>query len=224
MNGLDELRDLWREQGRSLDELREIEVATLAALKTERLGGSLRRWAWLPAFELAAGIVAQLWLVQFIEGVLGAPLLVASGIALFVAALVATMVAARQVFLAATVDPAGPVAEVQDRLEQLRTLRLWATRWTLLLSPLLWTPLALVLGRAMFGVDLQRAVGWPWLLANLAVGYAAIPLGLRALARASRRWGASAAWQRLREDVAGRSLARARRSLEEIAAFRKEPA
>jgi len=107
-------------------------------------------------------------------------------------------------------------------VEQLRALRLRATRWTLLLSPLLWTPLALVLGRALFGVDLQRAVGWPWLLANLAVGYAAIPLGLRALALASRRWGRSATWQRLRDDVAGRRLARALRSVEEIAAFRRE--
>ncbi|HEY1907085.1 MAG TPA: hypothetical protein VGG91_13650 [Myxococcaceae bacterium] len=222
MNELDELRDLWRDQGRALDELREIEVATLDALKTERLGGSLRRWGWLPVFELAMGIVAQVWLVQFVEGVIGAPLLVASGAALFVAALVATVVAARQVFLLAMVDPAGPVAEVQGRVEQLRALRLRATRWTLLLSPLLWTPLALVLGRALFGLDLQRAVGWPWLLANLAVGYAAIPLGLWALALASRRWGTSAAWQRLRDDVAGRSLARALRSVEEIAAFRRD--
>jgi hypothetical protein len=222
MNGLDELRDLWREQGRTLDELREIEVATLHALKTERLGGSLRRWGWLPAFELAMAIVAQVWLVHFVEGVLGAPLLVASGAALFVAALVSTVVSARQVFRLATVDPAGPVAEVQARLEQIRALRLRATRWTLLLSPLLWTPLALVLGRALLGVDLQRGVGWPWVLANLAVGYAVIPLGLWALALASRRWGASAAWQRLRDDVAGRSLARALQSVEEIAAFRCE--
>ena len=206
MNALDELREIWREQGRSLDELREIEVATLDALKTERLGGSLRRSGWLPAFELAAGIVAQLWLVKFVEAVLGVPLLVASGAALFLA----------------TIDPAGPVAEVQARLEQLQALRLRATRWTLLLSPLLWTPLALVFGRAILGVDLQRAVGWPWLIANLALGYAAIPLGLWTLARASRRWGESAVWRRLRDDVAGRTLAQARRSLEEIAAFRRE--
>ena len=222
MNGLDELRDIWREQGRTLDELREIEVTTLETLKTERLAGSLRRWGWLPVLELAMGIVAQVWLVQFIEGVPGAPLLLASGVALFLAALVSTVVAARQVFLLATVDAAGPVTEVQARLEQLRVLRLRATRWTLLLSPLLWTPLSLVLGRALLGVDLQRAAGWPWLLANLAVGYAVIPLGLWALALASRRWGRSAAWQRLRDDVAGRSLARALRSVEEIAAFRRE--
>ena len=68
----------------------------------------------------------------------------------------------------------------------------------------------------------EQKVGWPWVLANLAVGYAVIPLGLWALALASRRWGASAAWQRLRDDVAGRGLARALQSVEEIAAFRRE--
>jgi len=67
-------------------------------------------------------------------------------------------------------------------------------------------------------------MGWPWVLANLAVGYVFIPLGLWALARASRRWGQSATWQRLRDDVTGRSLARALRSLEEVSAFRREPA
>jgi len=124
----------------------------------------------------------------------------------------------------ASIDYAEPVTEVQVKLERLRALRLRATRWTLLLSPLLWTPLALVGARSLLGIDLQRVVGWPWVLANLAVGYAFLPLGLWALARASRRWGESAWWRQLRDDVAGRTLARALRSLEEVAAFRNDSA
>ena len=139
-----------------------------------------------------------------------------------IATMPATIAAGWQVVLVGSIDYGAPVAEVQARLERLRLLRLRVTRWTLLLSPLLWTPLALVFGRALLGVHLEKAVGWPWILTNLAVGYACIPLGLWALARASRRWGESAVWRRLRDDVAGRTLAGALRSLEEIAAFRRE--
>jgi len=222
MSELDEMKQAWKEQGRRLAQLEALNLDTLRAVRTAAVGSDLRRWRWLPALELAMGVVAQLWLVRFIEGVLGAPLLVGSGVALLVAALLGTIVAARQLIVVSAIDYAAPVAEVQARLERLRTLRIRATRWTLLLSPLLWTPLALVSGRALLGVDLQRAMGWPWVLANLALGYALIPLGLSALALASRRWAESPAWRRLRDDVAGRSLARALRSLEEIAAFRRE--
>ena len=224
MSELDELRQAWKDQARTLTELRALDARILADLRGERTGASLRRWAWLPAFELGAGLIAQGWLARFIGGALGAPLLAGSGAALFVAALLTTVVAGWQLVLVASLDYAGPVTEVQARLERVRALRLRATRWTLLISPLLWTPLALVGARALLGIDLQRAMGWPWVLANLAVGYVFIPLGLWALARASRRWGQSATWQRLRDDVTGRSLARALRSLEEVSAFRREPA
>ena len=221
MNELDEMREAWREQGRRLAQLEALGERTLAVVESTRTQSDLRRWRWLPAYELAAGVVAMLWLVHFAEGVLGAPLLVGSAAALFVAALLGTIAAGWQLALG-TVDYAAPVAEVQDRLERVHALRIRVTRWTMLISPLLWTPLALVFGRALFGVNLAKAVGWPWLVANLAVGYAFIPLGLWALSRASRRWGQSAVWQRLRDDVAGRRLARALRSLEEVAAFRQE--
>jgi hypothetical protein len=221
MNELDEMRDAWREQGRRLAWLEALGERTLTEVESTRTRAGLRRWRWLPAYELAAGIVAMLWLVHFAEGVLGAPLLLGSTAALFAAALLGTIAAGWQLALG-TVDPAGPVAEVQERLERARALRLRVTRWTILVSPLLWTPLALVFGQALFGLHLEKAVGWPWIIANLVVGYAFIPLGLWALARASRRWGQSRVWQRLRDDIAGRSLARALRSVEEVAAFRQE--
>lgn len=222
MSELDDLRQAWKEQRHVLAELRGFDARILEELRSDRLSASLRRWAWLPAFELGAGLVAQGWLASFIQNVLGSPLLVAAGAALFLAALLTTVVAAWQLFLLISVDYAGPVIEVQAKLERLRTLRLRATRWTILLSPLLWTPLALVGGRALLGIDLRRVVGWAWVLANLALGYVFIPLGLWALAWASRRWGQSAVWRRFKDDVAGRSLARAVRSLEEISAFKHE--
>ncbi|MGZ5959208.1 MAG: hypothetical protein ACXWLI_12395, partial [Myxococcaceae bacterium] len=103
----------------------------------------------------------------------------------------------------------------------LQALRVRSTRWTLLLAPLLWTPLVLVAAQAFLGLDLlQRAR--PWVLANLLSGLACIPLGLWGIRWAAARWGQSRFWTQLRDDVGGRTLARALRSLDELAAFRRE--
>ena len=80
----------------------------------------------------------------------------------------------------------------------------------------------MVFVQAVFGVDLVRSGGGAWAMANLALGLACIPVGLWALRKAAARWGQSRFWQQLRDDVGGRTLARARRSLDELAAFQRE--
>jgi hypothetical protein len=219
---LDELKVAWQAQARAVDTLRAVNVQLLRVLKADRAQSALRRWGRLPTYELVAGIVAQLWVVRLLGQHLGAPVLLVSGAVLAVAAFLAVLVAARQLVMLAEVDYAAPVAELQQRLERLQALRVRSTCWTLLLAPLLWTPLVLVATQAFLGVDLlQRAR--PWVLANLLFGLACIPLGLWGIRRAAARWGRSRFWTQLRDDVGGRTLARALRSLDELAAFRGEP-
>src|SRR5208282_3319335 len=108
----------------------------------------------------------------FIADQLGAlrfllPALVLDGVAV---ALVATT--ARQWFLAGEVDYDGPVTVSQRQLERLRVMRIRETKWVLLLSPLLWTPLLIVALKALFGVDAYAALGTPYLCANLFFGVA----------------------------------------------------
>lgn len=222
MSELEQMREVWKSQGQTLAELKALNFEVLRAVRTERLGSDLRRWRRLPTYELVAGIVAELWLVRVTAGTLGVPVVAASGALLALATLMAVMIAARQLFLLAGVDYSAPVAEVQGQLERVQALRVSSIRWTLLLAPLLWTPLTLVGARAAFGVELEREVGWPWVLANLALGVAFLPLGWLALSWAARRWASSAFWRQLRDDVSGRSLAEALRSLEELAAFQRE--
>ncbi|MGZ6071445.1 MAG: hypothetical protein ACXWK8_09510 [Myxococcaceae bacterium] len=218
---LDELKVAWQAQARAVDTLRAVNVQLLRMLEADRAQSALRRWGRLPTYELVAGIVAQLWLVRFLSQHLGAPAMLVSGAVLSVAAFLAVLVAARQLVMLAEVDYAAPVAELQERLERLQALRVRSTRWTLLLAPLLWTPLVLVAAQAFLGLDLlQRAR--PWVLANLLSGLACIPLGLWGIRWAAARWGQSRFWTQLRDDVGGRTLARALRSLDELAAFRRE--
>ncbi len=217
---LDELKVAWQAQARAVDTLRAVNAQLLRILEADRAQSALRRWGRLPTYELVAGIVAQLWLVRFLGQHLGAPALLASGAVLAVAAFLAVLVASRQLVMLAEVDYTAPVAELQQRLERLQALRIRNTRWTLLLAPLLWTPLAVVAARALLGVDLVQRAG-PWVLANLLFGLACIPLGLLAIRRAAARWGRSRFWTRLRDDLGGRTLARALQSLDELAALRR---
>jgi hypothetical protein len=219
---LEDLKATWQAQSEAVRSLRAINGQLLRMLEADRAQSALRRWGKVPTYELVAGIVAQLWLVRFATQHLGAPILGVSAMVLAVAALLAVIVAARQLVMLAEVDFSAPVASVQERLERLQTLRIRSTRWTLLLAPLLWAPLSLVLLQAVLGVDLVQRGGGAWALANLAFGLACIPLGLWALRRAAERWGQSRFWRQLRDDVGGRTLARARQSLEELAAFQRE--
>ena len=219
---LEEMKNSWKAQTDAVGALRAVNAQLLRMLEADRTQSALRRWGRVPTYELVAGIVAQLWLVRFATQHLGAPAVAVSAAVLAVAALIGIIVAARQLVMLAEIDFSAPVASVQERLERLQRLRIRNTRWTLLLAPLLWAPLSVVFVQAVFGVDLVRSGGGAWAMANLAFGLACIPVGLWALRRAAARWGQSRFWQQLRDDVGGRTLARARRSLDELAAFQRE--
>ena len=113
------------------------------------------------------------------------------------------------------IDYAAPVIEQQKQLERLRVLRIRKSKWILLLAPLLWTPL-FIFGLSLLGFDAGR-LGAPYLLANLAFGIAVIPvllwLSRRPAVQRSRLFGQFA------DDLAGRSLVRARAQLASLAAF-----
>jgi hypothetical protein len=91
-----------------------------------------------------------------------------------------------------------------------------------LLAPLLWTPLAIVGAQGLFGFDVYRAFGPAWIGANLGFGLAFIPLAIWVTRRCSERFGSSPWFNRLADDIAGRSLATAKEQLDEIVRFEEE--
>jgi hypothetical protein len=197
---LDELRERLAEVERKTETA--VRLAPVGAGATSALG-RLRRVLGL---EIALNVFALLLLGGFAAGH-RAPRFALPAAILGAAAAALVAVGVRQLAGLAGVDLAAPIAEAQRRLERLRVERIAAVKWTLILAPLLWTPLAIVL-LAAIGVDAWVAPGPAWLAANLAVGLAAIPL----LLVAARRLGRSTSpfVRRLADDLAGRSLARAR--------------
>jgi len=120
------------------------------------------------------------------------------------------------------VDYSAPVLRNQRQLGQLRLERLRLTKLALLAAPLLWTPLFIVALEALFGIDAYRLFGGWYLVANLLLGVAAIPILLWLARRYGERLAGRPLLKRLADDVAGRNLTAALDHLAALAAFEAE--
>ena len=101
-------------------------------------------------------------------------------------------------------------------------MRIRTTKWTLLLSPLLWTPLFIVGMKSLFDVDVYAAFGTACLVAHVLFGLVVIGLGLWISKRYAGRMEGSPVMQRLLREISGRNLAAATDFLQSLAEFENE--
>ena len=194
----------------------------LKELKLDRTRSALRRLSALLAFELISGVLATLLLGSFLADHHDTARFAIPAVVLDVAAVFTIVASARQLARIGRLDYAAPVVAIQHELAALRASRLRVNRGLLLLSPLLWTPLAIVAAKGLLGLDLYRAFGPGWIAANLAFGLAVIPLAIFVARRYATRIENFALLRHLADDIAGRSLTAATRQLEEIRRFEEE--
>lgn len=218
---LDELSNQWA----ALD--RKLEFAI--RLNTQQLRESAVRKSRTALQGLSCGIVIELLINVVAIGALGLFMVNHVGDWRFLAPallLVATAIGlvafgGYQLEVLARVDFGAPVVAVQRQLGTLKRQRIRAVQWTLLLAPLLWTPLLIVGLKGLLGVDAYAVLTAGFLVTNALFGLAAIPLLLWASRRFARRFENAPWMQRLMDDLAGRSLARAAVSLDSIARFER---
>jgi hypothetical protein len=219
---LDELKEQWQkldakvQLGLRLDArlLREVTSAQTRSF----VGGEL--WRRMPLLLL--DLLAVVWLGSFAadhahELRFFVPALVLMAFAVFMLA-----AGVRQLALLRGVDYSAPVLRHQRQLGQLRLERLRVTKLVLLAAPLLWTPLLIVALEALFAVDAYRLFGAWYIVANLALGIAAIPILLWLARRYGERLARRPLLRRLADDVAGRNLTAALEHLASLAAFAEE--
>ena len=105
------------------------------------------------------------------------------------------------------------MAGIQRALAEIRVGRVRATKWTLMLAPLLWTPMLVVALRGFLGVDMYAAFDGAglFLAGNLLFGLAFLGAAVWASRRFSERLHRVPFVRRLLRDLGGRSLGEAER-------------
>jgi len=203
--------------------LQSNEAWTMHAIGESRLRGL--RWRLRPlalgqSLQLVAGVLGMLVFAPYWVGHRDALQLMIAGLLLHAYALMLAVFAARDLVALHRIDYAAPVLAIQRELAALRARRVRSALAFGIVGCFMWIPMLMWLFDVAFGVNLYVAA--PGMLAAfLASGFAclALLLGVIRWARDPRRARFS---RTIEDDAAGRSLGRAERFLERIAAFERE--
>jgi hypothetical protein len=220
---LDALKEKWAEHDRKLDVIITLNRRLLMAANMNRIRSPLRRLAF---FVGLGGLIALTGLVilgQFIYLHRAEPRFVLPAVVLHVWLIASLAASIRQITMALQIDYDKPIALIQKQLESLRVLRIRITQWALLTGQVVWwTPFLIVALKGLLGVDAYKVLGTGYLLANIALGLAIIPLAIWVSRKFGARMGRSPVMQRLMRELAGYNLNAATRFLATVAEFETE--
>jgi hypothetical protein len=205
---LDLMQERWKSLDGKLDACLRLDRRLVRESVERRLRGFARRELLRNLPGLLLDLVAVLWLGAFVAAHAGEPRFAAAGVPLLAFAILVLAATLRHLVLVGRMDLAQSVVTSQRFLAERKAERSRATVTILVLAPLLWTPLVIV-ALAALGVDAYRYLGVPWLLANVALGLAAIPAGIALARRLAGRLPGHPVLQRLTDDLAGRNLSAA---------------
>ena len=203
---LEDLKDRWAEYDRKLDASIRLNTRLLRESGLNKADSALKRLSRFIFVELLVNFGVVVCLGMFIAShVRDVPFLVpAVGLDLFALFLVISSI--QQLVALGRIDYGAPIVAIQKKLELLRVRRIRTTMWTLLLAPLLWTPLLIVTLEGVFGLNAYAFPGTKWLAINLVFGLMVIPLMVWMSRRYADRLKHSPFVRHLMNDIAGRNL------------------
>jgi hypothetical protein len=219
---LETLEAQWLANEAVLERTLRLHLTAARASRLARVETGLRRLRLQVVGELLVNVAALALAGSFLGAHLDSPPLLGCAAALQLAALALVVASARQLRGLARLRLEGPIARTQAELERLRSERLRTGRWTLLASPLLWVPLAVVGGRALLGLDLLTPPWTGWLAASAGLGLAVVAGGAVLGPRLEARLRSWPLLRRLARDLAGLTLAEAMAAAGEVARFEGE--
>jgi len=206
---LDAMRERWQESGRRAEAALGFDAGAVRGALAARTQRAFRWHSGFLAVGIAIGAAVSAMLLVFLAHHLADwpyALMSAGLLALAGAELVVDL---RQYFALRALAPDAPLLQVRDTLAVLRGRRATMAKWIALTALLLWWPALLVAFRALSGVDALRFVPASVVWVNLALGLAAIPLGLWLSSWLARRYGATSGYRRLQVAAGGESWKRA---------------
>jgi hypothetical protein len=222
MMELDELKQKWAAHDRKLEVNIRLTRQLLTATKMNRARSALQRLAVILALESVVALAVIIVLGSFIGDHIAMVRFAVPAAALDLFEIASLIVLIQQIRRALYIDYSNPVAAIQKQLESLRMLQIRHFQWTLLLAPLLWTPLLIVALEGFLRVDAYKTVGAAYLLANLLFGLAIIPLAIWLSKKFGDRMDRSPKIQRLMKELAGYNLNAASGFLATLSEFEEE--
>ena len=219
---LDDLKTAWHELERRVDAGNSLTTQLLRERRLDKTRSTLRAIGWgqfVQALFWAVTIgtvIAPFW-IQYRD----TTHLLAAGLVMHAYAVAAIVLSVRQLLQIATVDYAAPVVELQRHLACLRRTRINQQLWLGLPWWMLWVVATMIGAKWLRDVDIY-APAPAWIYVALGIGVVGIALTLwlpRVVGRSPR---GSRVVQGLMDDLAGHSLTRAARQLDEIASFSRE--
>jgi hypothetical protein len=115
-----------------------------------------------------------------------------------------------------------PVAAIARALDKAKLLRARTALWTIVLAPLMWTPLIIVTLRALGGIDTISAFGPWWVAANLAFGFAVLAAALVIARRGRSKAASSSLFGRAMDVLSGRPMRMAAEQLEALRRYESD--
>jgi hypothetical protein len=219
---MDDLRKTWAEYDRKLDTNIRLSRQLLRATKLNRVRSPMRRLAFFLGLESIIQFAVVVALGNFIYEHIATMRFALPAAALDVGAMALLSSMIRQLTLVLQIDYDKPIAIIQKQLGDLRVLGIRCIQGIFLVATLAWTPLLILTLKGFLGLDAYRLFGVPYLVANLLVGLAFIPLGIWLSKKFSDRMGRSPFIQRLMKDLAGYNLNAAAGFLASLSEFEDE--
>ena len=219
---MDDLRKTWAEYDGKLNTNIRLSRQLLMATTLNRVRSPLRRLAFFQGLEAIIQFAVVVALGSFIYEHIATPRFALPAAALDVFAIAILIAMIRQIAGALQIDYDKPIAIIQKQLTDLRVLRIRYIQGIFLVATLAWTPLQIVALKGFWGVDAYKSFGAAYLVANLLVGLAIIPLAVWLSKKFGDRMGRSPFLQRFMRDLAGYNLNAATGFLATISEFESE--
>jgi hypothetical protein len=218
---LDDLKEAWRDLERRLDESEATSRALRRDIKMDRARSALRRISWGQAAAAALWLAVAVFAARFWTEHRATLHLLLAGLVVHVYAIAGIISGIVQMSWIAGIDYSAPVVALQRRLATLRRVRIWSQLVLGLPMWLLWVVITMVGAKWLLDIDLYaRAPGW--IHVSLLIGVVGIALSLWLPRRLAHSPRGSRFVQRTLDDLAGRSLVRVTRELDELARFTSE--
>jgi hypothetical protein len=218
---LDDLKAAWRDLERRLDESEATSRALRRDIRIDRARSALRRLSWGQTFAAALWLAVAVFAGRFWAEHRATLHLLVGGLALHVYAVAGIISGIVQVSWIAGIDHAAPVVALQRRLATLRRVRIWSQLVLGLPMWMLWVVITMVGAKRLLDIDLY-ALAPGWIHVSLLIGAVGIALSLWLPRRLAHSPRGSRFVQRMLDDLAGRSLVRVTRELDELGRFTRE--